>query len=141
MNYSLLLYLIRVLQKLGGIQSFPFLIILLDSLDISRTEKKKQISELIMENNMKSTKENTKQIKALAGLLAGCSTKLSDLFADKSLDEEEHSTISFSDNNYEESISSIELILTDRFLLSYHYVIFFCAFCQYLYSIRKVSNF
>lgn len=85
--------------------------------DISRTEKKKQISELIMENNMKSAKENTKQIKALAGLLAGCSTKLSDLFADKSLDEEEHSTISFSDNNYEESISSIELILTDRFLL------------------------
>lgn len=90
---------------------------ILKNKDTSRTEKKKQISELITKNDTENSKENVKRSKALAGLLAGCSTTLSDLFADKSIDEEEHSTISFSDSNYEEYIPQIESVLADRFLL------------------------
>lgn len=81
----------------------------LKSSRISRTEKKKRVSSIMAGND--------KQKKALAGLVAGCTVKLSDLFDDKSLDEEERSKISFSDSNYEEYISLVESALADRFLL------------------------
>ncbi|MCI8770555.1 MAG: type II CRISPR RNA-guided endonuclease Cas9 [Lachnospiraceae bacterium] len=77
--------------------------------DKNRTEKKKQLCDLIADND--------KQKKALAGLLAGCQIKLSELFADKSLEEEEQNKLSFSDSKYEDNISQIESFLADRFLL------------------------
>lgn len=82
---------------------------ILKSTQNSRTEKKRQISTLIAGND--------KQKKALAGLVAGCSVKLSELFADKTLDDEERNKLSFSDGNYEEYISQVESVLADRFLL------------------------
>lgn len=82
---------------------------ILVSSDSSRTEKKKQICDLFAGRD--------KQKMALAGLIAGCMVKLSDLFDDKSLDEEERNKISFSDSNYEEYISQVEENLGDRFLL------------------------
>lgn len=81
----------------------------LKSEKISRTEKKKQLGVIMAGKD--------KQKKALAGLLAGCTVKLSELFGDKMLDEEERSKISFADSNYEEYISQIETVLDDRFLL------------------------
>ena len=83
--------------------------VLLKSRDKSRTEKKREICLLI--------EGNDKQKKALAGLLAGCKITLSELFSDKSLDEEEQNKISFSDSSYEEYISQVESVLADRFLL------------------------
>ena len=82
---------------------------ILKSTNSSRTDKKKQISTLMVGND--------KQKKALAGLVTGCTVKLSELFEDKSLDEEERNKVSFSDSNYEEYISQIESVLADRFLL------------------------
>lgn len=82
---------------------------ILKSRENSRLEKKKQISALMAGND--------KQKKALAGLIAGCTVKLSELFADQALDEEERSKISFSDSNYEEYISQVENVLAERFLL------------------------
>lgn len=75
----------------------------------NRTTKKQKISEIIAQGE--------KQKKALAGLLAGSSVKLSELYNDKALDEEEKSKISFADSNYEEYISQVEDVLADRFLL------------------------
>lgn len=82
---------------------------ILKSRHISRTEKKNKISALLT--------GNAQQKKALAGLVAGCTVKLSVLFADKTLDEEEHSKLCFSDSNYDEYISQVESVLADRFLL------------------------
>lgn len=82
---------------------------ILKSKKTNRTEKKKQIGELIAEGD--------KQKKALAGLMAGCTVKLSELFEDKTLEEEERNKISFSDSNYEEYVSQVESVLADRFLL------------------------
>ncbi len=82
---------------------------ILTSSDSSRTEKKKQLCDLFAGKD--------KQKMALAGLIAGCKVKLSVLFDDRALDEEERSEISFSDDNYEEYISQVEEILGDRFLL------------------------
>lgn len=82
---------------------------ILKSANYSRTAKKQKISAIIADKD--------KQKKALAGLVSGCSTKLSDLFDDSSLDEEERKSISFSDNNYEEYIMQVETSLADRFIL------------------------
>ncbi|MDE6850989.1 MAG: type II CRISPR RNA-guided endonuclease Cas9, partial [Lachnospiraceae bacterium] len=82
---------------------------ILKSKNNSRSEKKKQISTLIAGSD--------KQKKALAGLVTGCTVKLSELFAEKALDEEERSKLCFSDSNYEEYIAQVESVLADRFLL------------------------
>jgi len=62
---------------------------ILTSSDSSRTEKKKLLCALFAGKD--------KQKKALAGLIAGCTVKLSDLFDDRALDEEDRNKISFSD--------------------------------------------
>lgn len=90
-------------------------------------EKKKQLEEILQSKNASRTVKRKKmeevfaekdtQKKALAGLIAGCTVKLSDLYNDKSLDDEERSKISFSDSGYEEYITQIETVLADRFLL------------------------
>lgn len=82
---------------------------ILTSEQSSRTKKKEELSKLIAGSD--------KQKKALAGMIAGCTVKLSDLFDDKSLDAEDRNKLSFSDSNYEEYISQIEVVLADRFLL------------------------
>ncbi|MCH5267665.1 MAG: type II CRISPR RNA-guided endonuclease Cas9 [Lachnospiraceae bacterium] len=75
----------------------------------NRTTKKQKIGVIIAGND--------KQKKALAALIAGCSVKLSELFGDKTLDEEERNKICFSDSTYEDYIMQIETVLADRFLL------------------------
>lgn len=82
---------------------------ILASGDSSRTEKKKQLCTLFAEKD--------KQKMALAGLIAGCTVKLSELFGDRALDAEERNKLSFSDDKYEEYVSQVEEVLGDRFLL------------------------
>ena len=88
---------------------------ILTSKKSNRTTKKQQLSEVLTADDR--LKETLNQKKALAGLLAGSTIKLSDLFGDKTLDEEERNKISFADGNYEEYIAQVESSLAERFLL------------------------
>lgn len=82
---------------------------ILKNASISKTTKKQMVSKLIADSD--------KQKKAIAGLITGCTVKLSELFGDKSLDDEEVNKICFSDKSYEESAGQVEASLADRFLL------------------------
>lgn len=55
--------------------------------------------------------------KAIYGLLAGCTVKLSDIFDDEQLEECEKNKISFSDNGYDEYISGVEADLGERYVI------------------------
>lgn len=55
--------------------------------------------------------------KAILGLLAGGTVKLSDILGEADLDQGEHPKISFSDNSYEEYVGSIESELNERFVV------------------------
>lgn len=82
---------------------------LLKSRHKSKTTKKQELGKIIAGAD--------KQKKALAALLTGCTVKLSEIFADKLLDEAEKNKISFSDSNYDEYITDIEETLAERFVL------------------------
>ena len=82
---------------------------LLKSRQKSKTAKKQELGKIIAGAD--------KQKKALAALVTGCTVKLSEIFADKMLDEEEKNKISFSDSNYDENIANVEETLAERFLL------------------------
>lgn len=87
----------------------------------TRTMKKQKISAVMLNTDKQKVsseqRDSDKQKKALAGLLAGSTVKISELFADTALDEEEKSKICFADSNYEDYVSQLESILADRFLL------------------------
>ncbi len=88
---------------------------IMKSRDINRTDKKKEIAALIVSRD--ADKGTAGRLKAMAGLMAGCSVKLSELFADDSLAEEEKNKISFADSSYEDYAAQVETALADRFLL------------------------
>lgn len=58
--------------------------------------------------------------KAVLNLIVGGTVKLSDLFGDQGLNQMEKPKVSFSDNSFDESISSIETELGERFLIIEH---------------------
>ena len=82
---------------------------LLKSRQKSKTAKKQELGKIIAGTD--------KQKKALAALITGCTVKLSEIFADKSLDDGERNKISFADSNYDEYIANVEETLAERFLL------------------------
>lgn len=82
---------------------------LLKSRQKSKTAKKQELGKIIAGAD--------KQKKALAALVTGCTIKLSEIFADKSLDDGERNKISFADSNYDEYIANVEETLAERFLL------------------------
>lgn len=82
---------------------------LLKSRQKSKTAKKQELGKLIAGTD--------KQKKALTALVTGCTVKLSEIFADNSLDDVERSKISFADSNYDEYIADVEETLAERFLL------------------------
>ncbi len=82
---------------------------LLKSRQKSKTAKKQELGKIIAGAD--------KQKKALAALITGCTVKLSEIFADKSLDDGERNKISFADSNYDEYIANVEETLAERFLL------------------------
>ncbi len=74
-----------------------------------KNQKKTELQECFGSKN--------KSEKTILALLAGGSVKLSDVFADGSLDDSDRSKISFSDNGYDEYESDIQEILQDRYVV------------------------
>lgn len=66
---------------------------------------------------VKLTGAKTSCEKAVLNLIVGGTVKLSDIFADQSLNQIEKPKISFSDNSFEEDISSIKTELGERFII------------------------
>lgn len=58
-----------------------------------------------------------KREKEILALLAGSKVKLSNIFEDKSYDDTEKPSISFSDNNYDENESQLEDLLQERYIV------------------------
>lgn len=90
-------------------------------------EKISYIEEVLSNKNiLKSTKKSrlvkelgarTKCEKAVITLLTGRTAKLSDIFANEELDENERPKISFADNGYDEYIDSVEAELGEQFYI------------------------
>lgn len=90
-------------------------------------EKISYIEEVLSNKNiLKSTKKSrlvkelgarTKCEKAVITLLTGGTAKLSDIFANEELDENERPKISFADNGYDEYIDSVEAELGEQFYI------------------------
>jgi len=75
----------------------------------TRSVKKKDLEKLLG--------AQTACEKAILGLLAGSTVKLSDIFGDADLDQSERPKISFSDNSYEEYAGSVASALNERFVV------------------------
>ena len=96
--------------------------------DLEITEEKISYIEEVLSNKniLKSTKKSrlvkelgarTKCEKAVITLLTGGTAKLSDIFANEELDENERPKISFADNGYDEYIDSVEAELGEQFYI------------------------
>ena len=96
--------------------------------DLEITEEKISYIEEVLSNKniLKSTKKSrlvkelgarTKCEKAVITLLTGGTAKLSDIFANEELDENERPKISFADNGYDEYIESVEAELGEQFYI------------------------
>lgn len=80
---------------------------LLKNTNLSKSAKK---SQLIKTLGAKSACE-----KAIWGMIAGCTVKLSDLFGDSELDNAERSKICFAESSYEEYAGIVESILGEKY--------------------------
>lgn len=74
----------------------------------NRSNKKRRLQELY------ALEKDDKQRKAICGLMAGTSEKLSDIFDDKSMDELEVSKVCFADASYEDNRDSLEAVLFEK---------------------------
>lgn len=79
--------------------------------NITKTEKEKALKGLF------EVEKTDKQMAAVAGLLAGTTKKLSDLYNDDSLNELEKSKICFADAGYDETREELDGVLEDRVYL------------------------
>lgn len=89
--------------------------------EFENTLKDKSITKSTKKTKLvKLTEAKTSCEKAILNLIVGGTVKLSDIFADPSLNEIEKPKISFSDNSIGEILSSIEAELGERFVIIEH---------------------
>lgn len=80
----------------------------LTSREMTKTDKEKKLKELF------AVEKSDKQMIAVVGLLAGTTKKLSDLYNDKSLDENEKTKVCFSDAGYEDTRMELDSVLQEK---------------------------
>ena len=97
-----------------------------------------KVEDILKDKSPRSTKKNqlvkvtgasTSCEKAICSLLAGCTTKLSDIFMDEQLNECERPKIAFSDGGYDDYIASVEADLGE------HYAVIEAAKAVYDWSV------
>lgn len=98
-----------------------------DEFEIALPDEKRGEIETVLKDNKKGKREkekeltnhlgiNSKQVKAICGLMIGGKKKLADIFDDEDLKQEELNTICFSDALYEDNYLKYESILQERMI-------------------------